>query len=161
MGIADLRTIKILDKRKIYLIRKVQNNIEKNINKNSYLLNEISALEKTMNFIKWVIYNSSNDDIQRIIEKYEHDEEKNMGIEIKEEKEILKGIFHETFSKKRKLEITLTKYEEENHILLEKIELKKDMYTWEKTAKIKMTLHRMERIIKRAYELLDKKNNDT
>ena len=158
MNMPGLNTLKILEKRQIYLIKKVQTNIEYNNDKNSHLLNEIRALEKTMNFIKWILNNPSNDIVQRTVEKYEHEnkhnEEEKMDREIEKEG-TLKGIFHETFSKKCKLEITLTKYDELYYILLEKIELKKDMYTWEKTAKIKMTLHKMERIIKRAYEILD------
>ena len=117
-------------------------------------------MEKTINFIEWVINNSSNDIVQGIIEKYKHeekyDDEENMVEEIQKEEGILKGIIHEKFSKKRKLEITITEYNETNYIFFEEIKLKQDMITWEKTSKMKMTLHKMERIIRRAYEILNR-----
>ena len=153
-------TLKTLEKRQIYLMKKLQHHKENNNEKNSYLLSEIRALEKTMNFIKWIINNASNDTVQETIEKYKyenkHDDAETMEeeIEIEKEKGLLKGILHEKFSKKRKLEITITEYNEAYYVLLEQMKLKQDMITWKKTAIISMTLHKMERIIKRINEII-------
>jgi len=157
MNMPDLKTLKILEKRKNYLIEKVKNNIERNNNKNLHFLNEIRALEKAMNFIKWIINNASNDIVQGIIERYKceekHDEEETIDEEIEKEKGIFKGILHEKFTNKRKLEITITEYDGVNYIFLEQIVLKRDMIRWKKTAKIRMSLHKMERILKRVHDI--------
>ncbi|MDR2729505.1 MAG: hypothetical protein LBB81_01235 [Treponema sp.] len=166
MGMPNLNTLKILEDRRIYLIKKVQNNMEYNNDKNGYSLNEIAALEKTMNFIKWIINNSSNDIVQGTIEKYKfeikmmkdkNDEEETAEEtveEVEKEKGIFKGSLQEEFSKKLKLEITVTEYNKENYISLEQMRLKQDMITWQKTGKIRMTLHKMEKIIKGVYDIL-------
>ena len=154
----SLNTLKVLEKRQRYLIKKVQNNLENNNDKNSHFLDEIRALEKAMNFIKWVINNASNDVVQGAIEKYRYEnkygEEETIDEETEKEKEILKGIFHEKFSNRHKLEITITEYNEAHYLCIEEIKLKQDMITWKKTARIKMSLHKMERIIKRAHEIV-------
>ena len=158
-----LNTLKTLEERQTYLIKKIQNNPENN-DKSVHILNEIRALEKTMNFIKWIINNASNDVVQGTIERYKdkdtHDEEETMDEDIEKEKGIFKGILQEKYSFKRKLEITITEYNEENYIFLEEMRLKQDMVTWKKIAKIRMTLHKMEKILKRVYETLDGGQSD-
>ena len=156
MDMPGLNTLKTLEERQNYLIKKVENNLENNNDKYPHLINEIRALEKTMNFIKWIINNASNDVVQGTIEKYKdkHDEEETIDEDIEKEKGIFKGILQEKYSFKRKLEITITEYHEENYIFLEEMRLKQDMVTWKKTAKIRMTVHKMEKILKRVYETL-------
>ena len=153
-----LNTLKTLEERQNYLIKKIQNSAENNNDKNSHIINEIRALEKTRNFIQWIINNASNDIVQGTIEKYKyqdtHDEEETMDEDIEKEKGIFKGILQEKYSFKRKLEITITEYHEENYIFLEEMRLKQDMTTWKKTAKIRMTVHKMEKILKRVHETL-------
>jgi len=88
-----LNTLKILNKRQIYLIKHVQNNTGYNEGKNSPLIKEIRALEKSMNFIQWVINNASNNIVRETIEKYYGDndkyDEENVDEEILKEKGIL------------------------------------------------------------------------
>ena len=154
-----LNTLRILEKRQSYIIKKVQNNIDCNNDKNSHLLDEIRAMEKSMNFIKWVINNTSNEIVKGTIEQYrcedKHDQEITVDEEIENESGILKGILHEKFSKKHRLEIIISEYNKANFILLEEIKLKQDMVTWKKTAKIKMSLNKMEKIIKKVHEIID------
>ena len=156
-----LNTIKTLEERQTYLMQKVQSNLEKNHDQNTHFLNEIRALEQSMNFIKWMINNASNDIVQGAIEKYKgedkHDEE-SADEDIEKEKGIFKGILCEKYSYKRKLEITITEYRAENYIFLEEMRLKQDKLTWKKTAKIRMTLHKLEKILKRVYETLGSGN---
>ena len=65
-----LKTIQTLYKRQIYLIKKVQENAQAH---NEPLIKEIRALEKTMNFIKWITDNASNDVVRQTIEQYYSD----------------------------------------------------------------------------------------
>jgi hypothetical protein len=158
MDLPGLNTLRILKKRQIYLIHKLQIMMEHNNDKNAHILDEIRALEKIMNFMEWVINNSSDDIVQGTIEKYmaagKSDEEEAVDEEVEKGKGIFKGIFHADFSNKRKLEITITEYNKVNYIFLEQKRLKQDMITWKTTDKLIMSLHKIEKIIKRAYQIL-------
>ena len=67
-------TIKTLEVRKNYILKKLQSNLIGNngdgINRYYFLIKEIRALEKTINFVKWLINNSEDDNIKNIVEKY-------------------------------------------------------------------------------------------
>jgi len=70
-----LNTLKTLKKRQIYLIKNVQDKGNDDYT-NSPLIKEIRALEKSMNFIEWIINNSSNTIVRETIEKYYDDNSK-------------------------------------------------------------------------------------
>jgi hypothetical protein len=67
-------TLKTLEVRKQYLLKKVKSNLnakgEVDIDRYSYLIKEIRALEKTMKFIKWLTDNSEDDMVKNIVERY-------------------------------------------------------------------------------------------
>jgi hypothetical protein len=67
-------TLKTLEVRKQYLLKKLKSNLVGNdkadLDRYSYLIKEIRALEKTINFINWLINNSEDDMIKKIIERY-------------------------------------------------------------------------------------------
>jgi hypothetical protein len=94
MDMPGLNTLKILKKRQIYLIKNVQDNTGCDDYKNSPLIKEIRALEKSMNFIEWVINNSSHNIVRETVEKYYNDNKKDddetVDEDILKEKGILK-----------------------------------------------------------------------
>ena len=65
--IPGLNTIKTLEKRKYYILKKLQVRIEEK----SFLLKELRALEKVINFITWMQNNLSNETVKEIIKEYE------------------------------------------------------------------------------------------
>jgi F0F1-type ATP synthase delta subunit len=103
--VPGLNTLKTLEKRKNYLLKKVKEKIDKE-SYFLYITEELKALEKTMNFIKWIQNNSSNDLINEIIEQYKkenHNQKDDEEIEINEEKDMeVCYSFIEKFNKKRK-----------------------------------------------------------
>jgi hypothetical protein len=156
-------TLKILERRRIYLLKKSQCDIEKN----TYLIKEIKALEQVMDFIKWMINNSSDDMIKEITGKYkqenykssdEENDEENEGD--KEKAEIVYGFLDEKFNKNHIMEIILSKEEGVNYILMESKRRKTDNISWENAGKIKMTLHKLERILRRAYDMENDKSKN-
>ena len=68
-------TLKILKKRQIYLIKIIKDKGCDDYT-NSPLIREIRALEKSMNFIEWILNNSSDNNVQETIEKYHNDNSK-------------------------------------------------------------------------------------
>jgi len=69
-----LNTVKTLEKRKYYILKKLQVRIEEK----SFLLKELRALEKVINFITWMQNNLSNEVVQEIIEQYEMENKENI-----------------------------------------------------------------------------------
>jgi len=67
-------TLKILNERKEYIQKKINDNLagdkEAGSSRYSYLNQEIMALEKTINFIEWLINNQEDAMVNNIIEKY-------------------------------------------------------------------------------------------
>jgi len=68
--VPNATTIKTLEKIKKYLLKKLQSSDVKDIY-TIFLVKEIRALEKAMNFIKWINNNLSNDMVKEIIRQYE------------------------------------------------------------------------------------------
>ena len=153
-GIPNLNTLKTLEKRKSYILKK----LEKKIEKESYLLyfiEEIRALEKVTNFLQWINNNSSDDAVQKVFEKYELETNVNTEDKIEtdndsEKGEVIYGAFEDRFHQNHLIEIVLSKYNGNNYILLESKRRKPDKVTWKKEGKIKMTLQRLEKILKKA-----------
>jgi hypothetical protein len=102
-----------METRRDYLIEKMQCKIDEGV-RYSYLSEEIIALEKTMNFIKW-INNNSEGITKEIIEKYEEENAERTNETLLEEDtemnnkkdEVIYGIFDEKLQK-TKLRMTLS-----------------------------------------------------
>ena len=123
----------------------------------SYLTEELRALEKATNFIKWIQNNLTDDMVKNIIERYET-EIKNDGEEmneeiIEDESEVI-GIFNETFNKNHKLEIALSIYNGIKYVTIQAIRRKKNKILWEKAGKFNMTINRFSKILRRAKEIV-------
>jgi hypothetical protein len=151
--IPGINTCRTLKARQDYLNIKLQKNMEIEKKKNSHFIREIRVLEQTMNFIQWIINNSSKKTVQKMIEEYKLDNKENMDETDKkhpgendEENETIYGIFHERLGKNILLEVTLSKNE---HITIESKKRQNDKSNWKKTAEINFTLHKLERILKR------------
>jgi len=71
--IPGLNTVKTLEKRKYYILQKLKVRIEEK----SFLLKELRALEKVINFITWMQNNLSNHIVREIIEQYEMENKEN------------------------------------------------------------------------------------
>jgi F0F1-type ATP synthase delta subunit len=74
MAMPDQNTLIALEARKQFLLQKIQSNLDNSdsadTGRQSYLIREAVAMEKTINFINWLINNSETDMIKNIVEKY-------------------------------------------------------------------------------------------
>lgn len=73
-----------------------------------------------------------------------------MGSGRENEEPIVYGILDEKMNKNNRLEIVLSKDQGVDYISIESKRRKEDNITWTRTGKIKMTLHRLKRILTRA-----------
>jgi hypothetical protein len=163
--IPDINTLRTLEKRKSFISKKLENKSDKNAYY-SFLVNELMALEKVMNFIKWIIHNSTNDMVEKIIENYlldniiNNDERTEAAAEVEveaDEEEMVYGIFEEFFNKNHLMEIVLSRYDGINYILMESKRRKANKLMWEREGKVKMTLQRQEKILRKINEIKKKK----
>ena len=153
-NVPGLNTVKTLEKRKRYILRKLEEKIDES-SYYKYLIDEIRALEKTMNFIKWIQNNMSNDMVKEIIEQYKKENKEEAAEEetADEEGSEIIGIFHEKFNKNHKLEIVLSINNGIKFVTMRGIKKKKDKLAQEETDKYTITLHKLERVLRRANEL--------
>ena len=149
-----LNTVKTLEKRKKYILNKLEEKIEES-SYYKYLIDEILALEKAMNFIKWIQNNISKDMVKNVIEQYkkENDEEAADEEIVDEEGAEVIGIFHEKFNKNHKLEVVLSIDNGIKFVTMREIRQNKDKIAEEETDKYRITLHKLERVLKRANEI--------
>jgi hypothetical protein len=161
MNMPDIETLKSLKERRMYLLRKLKYNSECDTGRKLYLTEEIRAVEKAINFITWIINSASNNTVRETVEAYRQEksnsEEETETEEDNETEEINYGMFGETFTRNRRLQIILSERRGVNYIQMESHKRKSYMEPWERTGTIKMTLDKMERILKKAY----KKINET
>ena len=160
--IPGFNTLKILEKRKNYILDKLESKIEKEAY-TKYLIEEIRALEKAMDFIKWIQNNVANDNVREIVNQYELENEKSREEENDKENETeeignienatVYGIIDEKQNKNHKFEIIFSKGEGVNYISIASQRRKNDNISWEKTDEIKMTVHKLEKILKKEKEL--------
>jgi hypothetical protein len=154
MDMPGFNTVKFLKDRQYNILKKLERNIKKG-SYSIYKVREIRALEKAINFIKWINDNNSTAGIKEIIEKYKQEKlninEETEEITINNDKdETIYAIFNESIGRKRKLDITLSKNGEEKYILIESKRQSDEKISWKKIGAIKMTLYRLERILKKA-----------
>jgi hypothetical protein len=154
--IPDLNTLRSFEKRKNYILEKLDSKIEKESYYN-YLIEEIRALEKTMNFIKYIQNNLENDMLKEIIKKYEMENEKSIYEENEDEdidniKEVVYGIIDEKQGRNHKYEVILSRDNGINYISITSQRRKKNNVSWKKTREIKMTINKMEKILRIAKE---------
>ena len=155
-NVPGFNTIKTLENRKKYILKKLKDKIDGSPYF-MYLIKEIRALEKTINFIEWIQNNLSNDMVKQTIEQYKMENIKNIEEVIDEEvdergAEII-GIIHEKFNKNHKLEIILSIDNGIRFVTMQGIRRKKDKILWVKTKKCMMTINKLERILKRVNEI--------
>ena len=152
--VPGFNSIKTLEKRKRYILSKLEEKIDDS-SYYKYLIEEIRALEKTMNFIKWIQNNMSNDTVKEIVEQYkkENIEETADDEMVDEDGAEVIGIFHEKFNKNYKLEIILSINNGIKFVTMREIRQKKDKVVQEKTEKYRITLHKLERVLRRANEI--------
>jgi hypothetical protein len=149
--IPDLNTIKSLEKRKNYILNKLKRTIEDE-SYYKYLINEIRALEKTINFIKWILNNFEDDMVKEIIKKHEMennkiiDEKNEIEIDYKNE-ETIYGVIDEKQGKNHKYEIILSKNNDINYISISQ-RRRRNNGLWKKAKEIKMTINKLEKILR-------------
>jgi hypothetical protein len=165
----DMDTVKILEARRVFLLDRVPVNVDEN----SFQAKELRALEQTTNFIQWMMNNSSDDIVQKVFEKYKQDDshtvDKKAGEEDKREGSdsgeratnsgaLLVGkpnVFHRRRSKNRTLQIILSKYNGVNYMQLELLRRSARLPLWRRVSYIRLTIHSLERILQRAYDVLN------
>jgi hypothetical protein len=147
MDIPNNNTFKILEERKSYLIKKN----EDNGNKNGHIQAEIKSLDKIINFSKLILNSFPNELIEKAIIEYESnniDEH----LENKEEEEIV-YTYEENITKTNKINISFVKNKENMYIKLEQKKYVKNKYKWENRGKYYMSLWVLEEILKKAKEI--------
>ena len=82
-----------------------------------------------------------------------------MAVNSKERDEIIYGFFHEKFNRNRMFKIILSRNDGVNFISMESLKREENSISWGKIGEIKMTLHRLEKIIRKAYDIEGDKNN--
>lgn len=146
-------TLKALEKRQAYLFTKLQDRVEENTYF-AYITKEMRALEKTKNFIKWILVNSSDDMIKAVVKKYkEENKSDTAGEEADEEAgedEEVYGVIREKCSKTHSIEIVLSRVKGVEYVTLESKHKETDGVTWTGAGKIAVTLHKLEKIIRKA-----------
>jgi thymidylate synthase len=153
--IPGINTLKALNKRKNYILKKLENKFDKNPYFR-YLINEIRALEKAINFIKWIINNSTDDMVKKAVEKYQLENNKNNDEKNdteKDEEGKVYSIFEERFSKNHFMEIVLSRYDGIDYILMESKRRKANKLMWEREGKVKMTLQRLEKVLRKVNKI--------
>ena len=161
--------IKTLEARQDFLSEKLSHSMDEK----SFLAKELKALGEAINFMKWIINNSSDDMVQKITEKYKQEisdtmDEETMGknrIEINDDRDDLligmPNVFHEKKSRNRNLQIIVSESDGVNFIQLELLKRRAARPSWKRIAYIEMTLHKFEKILKRVYAIIKTKNEET
>jgi len=76
--VPGFNTIKILEKRKSYVLQKLNSYIVSNSEKSpNFLIGEAIALKKTINFLRWIKNNFEDENVNKIIEKYKDENDIN------------------------------------------------------------------------------------
>jgi len=156
--IPGFNTLKILEKRKKFILDKLETKIEKE-EYFQYLVDEMRALKKAMNFIKWIQNNIANDNVREIVNQYESENENSRDEENETEETgnienaTVYGIIDEKQNKNHKFEITFSEDDGVNFVTISSQRRKRNNITWEKTDEIKMTVNRLEKILKKEKEI--------
>jgi len=156
--IPGFNTLKILEKRKKFILDKLETKIEKE-EYFQYLVDEMRALKKAMNFIKWIQNNIANDNVREIVNQYESENENSRDEENETEETgnienaTVYGIIDEKQNKNHKFEITFSEDDGVNFVTISSQRRKSNNITWEKTDEIKMTVNRLEKILKKEKEI--------
>jgi DNA-binding TFAR19-related protein (PDSD5 family) len=147
MDLPDNHTIKIFEERRSYLINKNQ----KENGKNGYVIAEIEAIDKTINFIKLVKNNFPDDILQQLIRENKLKNNVLEKIDENDGNKILHS-YERNITNNTKLEISFVEYEEEKHIILVLKKYKKNLLKWAYQGKIRTTVKILEEIIKKSHE---------
>jgi hypothetical protein len=165
--IPSLNTIKTLEKLQNYILKKLQYNIDNNQPYISYQIREVRALERTINLLKWIQNNISNDTVKETITKYKQENAINTEEALewedqldREKNTIISNIPDEYFNKKHKLKLTLFENNGVKYISLESKRRKVNGIAWKNNGKIKMTLNKMEKIFKKIKNIESCKNEN-
>jgi len=156
--IPSFNTIKTFEKRKNYIIKKLESKIEKE-SYSKYLVEELRALERVTNFIKWIQNNLANDLVKEMINQYKIENDKGIDeeneTEIKNNKdEIVYGIIDEMQGRNHKFKIILTINDGINYISISSQRRKKNiMWEMTKEKEIKMTTNKLEKILRKVKEI--------
>jgi hypothetical protein len=150
MDLPDTNTLKILEERKNYLNKRIENNTT-----NDYTLAEIGAIDRIINFFNLMRNNISDEIIRTIVEKQENRNEKKLiGEKYNGEGnyEIVYS-YEKELSKNYKLDISFVEYKEERQILLSLKKYKKEFFKWVSQGKVRLDQTILEEILKKSNEI--------
>jgi hypothetical protein len=147
MDIPNDRTFEILEGRKNYLVNKMRDN-----DKNDYIKAEVYALDKIINFSKYILNNFPDELIKEIIGK---NELKNKTVEETEDDNEYKVIYsyERNLSKDFKMDISFIQHKENEEILLVYKKYKRKMFKWAYQGKIRITRAILEEIFNKYNEI--------
>jgi hypothetical protein len=162
-----LNTMRALETRQDYLIEKLQSRIESDDDNISFLIKEIIAMKKALNFIKWILGNSSDEMIKSVIEKYkldncaavEHTDEPEEDDKPAEGEDAVYDIFDEKLTNNKRLQIIVTVRGGNKYISLEMRRRKSNEIVWTSYGKTRITLNKYERILRRVHERMNEIEN--
>jgi hypothetical protein len=148
MDLPNNHTIKVFEKKRDYLINKNQ----KENGKNGYVIAEIEAIDKAINFIKLIKNNFPDDLLQQIIRENE------LNNTVSEETDADNGntllhSYEKNITTNTKLAISFVEYKEEKHIMLVLKKYKKNLLKWVPQGKIRVPVEMLEEILKKSHEI--------
>jgi hypothetical protein len=147
MILPDNNTLKILEERKNYLITKKDNNVK------SYILAEIGALDRAINFIKLIHEKIPDEILKKIITENEQENKINRKENDDNEKYDVLYSYEKEITKDLKLDISFIKYKDEEHIILVLKKYKRNLLKWAYQGKIRTTVEILEEVIKKSREI--------
>jgi hypothetical protein len=145
MDVPNDNTFKVLEERKNYLIIKNQ----KNNNKSGYMMEEISALDRIINFTKLILNNYQN---EKTGKKYELENKNSRESDDEKGYEVI-FFYEKTIMENYKLNISFIKCKGNNYIQFEPKKYIKSKYKWESKGKCRITSTILEDVLKKANEI--------
>ena len=150
-----MRVVKLLESREYSLLSKLDN-VDSIIGRYSYEKHKIRELRKGINFIKWLINNSTKDEVQKLIKTYSEEEERYIETEdeceINSKKPIVYRIFSPIIKKNKRLEVQLSRNEDTEFICLNSLRRNKEKNVWKRIGSVRVTKSMLEKILRWSYE---------
>jgi hypothetical protein len=146
MDMPDSLTFEILDARKKYLITKYNGDIYRH----AYLKREIEALDRIINFTRFVLKNLPGRFIKLLFridkdkkDKYEKSETEG------DKKHEIKYFYEKYINKDFKLDVSFIQTYRNKYIILEPWKYKKDKSEWERTDRCRLSIETLEELQKK------------
>jgi hypothetical protein len=158
----DMNALKILESRHDFLLLHSPHLT----NEKSFAFKELSALGEATDFIRWMLNNTSDETVRKTFEKYRQENAAKMDVAAAQQDSIaahtaknallrrMLHIFHENSGRNCKIQVILSEDGGAHYIELERIHHIPETLLWRKVSYIKLSLYRLERIVKKAHAII-------